>query len=94
MHNFCCGNFKAKGLVQDENLHNRTAILVMMMMSAMKLIPTLEPRTAPDADLQSPKESHRHTVMLTCAEALSTGLPESDTSTGTTYSPTSSSMIG
>lgn len=40
-------------------------MLTMMMMRAMKLIPTLEPRTAPASDLQSPKESQRHTVTLT-----------------------------
>lgn len=48
-----------------DDLRRRSAILAMTMMRAMKLIPTLEPSTAPAADLQSPEESHRHTVMLT-----------------------------
>lgn len=55
---------KTERQVQDD-LHSRSAILAMMIMSAMKLIPTLEPMIAPASDLQSPKESQRHTVMLT-----------------------------
>lgn len=47
------------------DLRNSSTTLAMMMRSAMKLIPTLEPRTAPASDLQSPKELHRHTVTLT-----------------------------
>lgn len=49
----------------DDDLRSRSATLAMTMMRAMKLIPTLEPSTAPAADLQSPEGSHRHTVMLT-----------------------------
>lgn len=40
-------------------------MLAMTMIRAIKLIPTLGPNTAPAADLQSPEESHAHTVMLT-----------------------------
>lgn len=76
------------------DLHSSMAILAMMMMRAMMLIPALEPSTAPASDLQSPKESHRHTVTLTWANAPRTGLPESETSTVTTYSPSSSSTKG
>lgn len=46
-------------------LHRRSAILAMTMIRAIRLIPTLGPNTAPAADLQSPEESHTHTVMLT-----------------------------
>lgn len=76
------------------DLRNSSTTLAMMTMSAMKLIPTLEPRMAPASDLQSPKELHRHTVTLTWAKTPRTGLPESDTSTVTTYSPSSSSTRG
>lgn len=66
----------------------------MMRVRKMTLIPTLEPYTAPASDLQSPKKSHRHTVMLTAAKELMTGLPESETSTWTVYSPASSFTRG
>lgn len=48
-----------------DDLRSRSTTLAMTMMRAMKLMPTLEPNTAPAADLQSPAGSHLHTVMLT-----------------------------
>lgn len=58
-------NISVFTITRYDHLRSRSATLAMTTMRAMKPRPTLEPNTAPAADLQSPEGSHRHTLMLT-----------------------------
>ena len=63
----------------------------MTMATAMKLMPTLEPKMAAVSDRHWEKRSQAQTVTLTWSKLLSKGVPPSVTSTSTVYWPTSSS---